>query len=99
VNFDMEKAYVDNCNRFKVVCEKFPKFLEYVKSTILGPVKEKIMRFWVNKVMHMRNTTTNRAESTHMLESQHTQIHASFQKSIIMLEHRFKGKSLWSRLI
>jgi len=32
-----------------------------------------------------------------MLESHH--IHASFQTSIIMLEHRFKRKLLWSRLI
>ena len=26
VNFDTEEAYVDNCNWFKVVCEKFPMF-------------------------------------------------------------------------
>jgi len=96
--------------------------LEYVESTILGSVKEKVVKFWVNEVMHMWNTTTNRAESAHsrlkkyltssmgylstnwkfvhnMLESQHTQIHASFQMSIIMLGHRFKGKLLWSKLI
>ena len=104
------------------MCDKFPKFVEYVESTILGPVMEKIVKFWVNKVMYMRNTTTNRVESPHsrlkkymtssmgdlstnwkqvhnMLESQHTQINASFQTSIIMLEHRFKGKRLWSSLI
>jgi len=40
-----------------------PKFLEYVETTILGPMKEKVVRFWVNKVMHMGNTTTNRVES------------------------------------
>jgi len=34
-----------------------------------------------------------------MLELQHIAIHASFQTSIIMLEHRFRGKVLWSRLI
>jgi hypothetical protein len=74
-------------------------------------MKEKFVRFWVNKVMHMGNTMTNRVESVHnrlkkylissmsdlcmnwssvhnMLESQHTQIHASFQTSMIMIEHR-----------
>jgi len=85
-------------------------------------MKEKIVRFGVNKVMHMGNTTKNRAESAHnrlkkyltasmsdictnwssvhnMLESQHTQIHVSFQTGIIMLEHRLEGKLLWSMLI
>jgi len=113
VDSDTKQAYSDNCNRFKVVREKFPKFLEYVESTILGPVKEKVVKFWFNKVMHMKNTATNRAKPVHnrlkkyltssmsdlsinwksiqsMLESQHTQIHASFYMSIIMLGHRFK---------
>ncbi|XP_024630682.2 protein FAR1-RELATED SEQUENCE 5-like [Medicago truncatula] len=57
---DTEKTYVDNCNRFKVVCEKWHKFVEYVESTMLGPVK-----YWVNQVMHMENTTTNRVESAY----------------------------------
>jgi len=39
--------------------------VEYVESTILGPVKEKIVKFWVNQVMHMGNTTTNIVESAH----------------------------------
>ena len=122
VDSDTEEAYIDNWTRFKVVCAKFPKFLDYVEKTILDPVKDKFVRFWVDKHLHMGNTTTNRAESAHarlkkylsssmgdlstnwksvhaMLELQHTAIHASFQTSIIMLEHRFKDKVLWSRLI
>ena len=122
VDSETEKTYIDNWNRFKVVCGKFPKFLEYVEKTILDPVKEKVVRFWVDKAIHMGNTTTNRAEYAYTrlkkylsssmsdlrtnwefvhdkLELQHTVIHASFQTSIIMLEHRFKGKALWSRLI
>jgi len=65
VDSDTEEAYVYNCNWFKEICEKWPKFGEYVESTILGPMKEKIVKFWVNKVMHMGNTTANRAEFTH----------------------------------
>jgi len=122
VDSETEEAYIDNWTRFKVVYAKFPKFLDYVEKTILDPVKEKCVRFWVDKNLHMGNTTTNRAESAHaqlkkylsssmsdlstnwksvhaMLELQHTAIHASFQTSIIMLQHRFKDKVLWSRLI
>lgn len=65
VDSDTEEAYVDNYNQFKVVCEKWPMFMEYVECKILGSVKEKIVKFWVNKVMHMGNTTTDRAEFAH----------------------------------
>jgi len=122
VDSETGEAYIDNWNQLKVVCGKFPKFLEYVEKTILDPVKDKVVKSWVDKAIHMGNTTTNRAESAHarlkkylsssmgdlstywksvhdMLELQHTAIHASFQTSIIMFEHRFKGKVLWSRLI
>ncbi|MCI11145.1 hypothetical protein A2U01_0032245, partial [Trifolium medium] len=37
----------------------------YVESTILVPVKEKVVCAWTNSVMHLGNTTTNRVESTH----------------------------------
>jgi hypothetical protein len=43
--------------------------------------------------------STNWKSVHDMLELQHTAIHAWLQTSIIMLEHRFKGKVLWSRLI
>ena len=122
VDSETEEAYIDNWTRFKVVCAKFPKFLDYVEKKILDPVKEKFVWFWVDKNLHMGNTTTNRAESAHtrlkkylsssmsdfstnwksvhdMLELQHAAIHASFHTSIIMLEHRFEGKVLLSRLI
>ncbi|KEH27873.1 hypothetical protein MTR_5g046145 [Medicago truncatula] len=65
VDSETEKAYIDNWTRFKVLYAKFPKFLEYVEKTILDPVKEKFVRFWVDKNLHMGNTTTNRAESAH----------------------------------
>jgi len=65
VDSETEEAYIDNWTKFKVVCRKFPKFLDYVEKTILDPVKEKFVRFWVDKSLHMGNTTTNRAESAH----------------------------------
>jgi len=39
----------------------------------------------------MGDFSTNWKSVYDMLELQHTTIHASFQTSIIMLEHRFKG--------
>jgi alpha-glucosidase len=36
-----------------------------VESTILGPVKEKVVIAWTERHMHLGNTTTNRCESTH----------------------------------
>jgi len=65
VNCDIEQACIDNCNQFKVICDKFPKFLKYVENTIFGLMKENVVKFWVNKVMHMGNSTTNRVESSH----------------------------------
>jgi hypothetical protein len=45
VDSDTEETYIDNWTRFKVVCAKFPKFLNYVEKTILDPVKENFVRF------------------------------------------------------
>lgn len=65
MNSNIEEVYVDNCNLFKIVCVKFSKFLEYVESIIFGPVKEKVVRFWTNRVKHLGNTMANRAEYVH----------------------------------
>jgi len=65
VDSKTEEAYIENWDRFKVACAKFLKILRYVEKTILDLVKEKFVRFWVNKTMHMGNITTNRAESAH----------------------------------
>jgi hypothetical protein len=36
VNSDTKQVYIDNYNQFKIICNMFHKFLEYVKTTILG---------------------------------------------------------------
>jgi alpha-glucosidase len=56
---------LDSVIRFRQLCIPFPTFLEYVESTILGPVKEKVVTTWTKQHMHLGNTTTNRCESTH----------------------------------
>ena len=56
---------------------------------------------WLKKYLtsSMSDLSTNWKSVHDMLELQHTHIHAFFQTSIIMPEHRSKGKVLWSRLI
>jgi hypothetical protein len=60
-----EESYADSVIRFRQLCIPFPTIIEYVKSTILGPVKEKVVTAWTKRHMHLSNTTTNRCESTH----------------------------------
>ena len=60
-----EQSYIDAVMHFREVCKTFPKFLTYVESTILNQVKEKIVRAWTDKVLHLGNRTTNRVESAH----------------------------------
>lgn len=44
---------------------KFAKFLKYVETIIIGLMKEKIVRFWMYKVWHFENATTNNIEYSH----------------------------------
>jgi hypothetical protein len=48
--------------RFQDYCKKLPKFLNYVQSTILDTVKEKIVSAWTNCVLHLGCRTTNKVE-------------------------------------
>jgi transposase-like protein len=60
-----EDSYVSALLKFKDVCKPFPKFLAYVETTILNTVKEKFVRAWTNKVLHLGCTTTNIVELAH----------------------------------
>jgi len=60
-----EDSYASALLKFKNVCEPFPKFLAYVETTILNIVKEKFVREWTNKVLHLRCRTTNIVEFAH----------------------------------
>ncbi|WJX83376.1 hypothetical protein P8452_66041 [Trifolium repens] len=60
-----DKCYVDYVMEFRNLCAKWPKFLQYVEETVLDTDKEKVVRCWVEKFMHMGNYTMNRAESAH----------------------------------
>ena len=40
-------------------------FVDYVNQTWIVPHKEKFVKAWTNKMMHLGNTTTNRYENCH----------------------------------
>lgn len=42
---DTDEVVVDNCHLFKIVCTNFPILLKYVKTTILRPMNEKVVKY------------------------------------------------------
>ena len=65
MDFDIVEAFEDRVNAFQVVCSLWPIFVDYVMVAWLRPHKEKIVRAWTDKVMHLGNTTSNRVEVAH----------------------------------
>jgi hypothetical protein len=43
-----EDEYNSSVNTFKERYGHWPKFIEYVESTVLGPVKDKFVRVWTD---------------------------------------------------
>jgi len=65
VDYGIVEAFEDRVNALEVVCSPWPIFVDYVMATWLRPHKEKIVKAWTDKVMHLGNTTSNRVEATH----------------------------------
>ena len=59
-----EESYASNLLKFKEVCMPFPEFIKYVEETVLN-LKEKFVRAWTDKVLHLGCRTTNIVESAH----------------------------------
>ena len=49
--------------KFEIACSPRPMFVDYVNQTWIIPHKERFVKAWTNKVMHLGNTTTNRYEN------------------------------------
>jgi hypothetical protein len=60
-----QESYASNVMQFRDVCKYFAKFLNYVQSTILDTIKEKLVRAWTYHVLHLGCKTTNRVEGAH----------------------------------
>ncbi|KAJ1395525.1 FAR1-related protein [Sesbania bispinosa] len=54
---------VTTIKQFEEMCP--PNFFDYVNKTWIIPHKEKFLAAWIDRVMHLGNTTTNRVESAH----------------------------------
>jgi len=50
---------------FQDACKDYPKFLHYVENTILKPFKDKLVRAWMDLVLHPGCRTTNRVDGAH----------------------------------
>ncbi|XP_052730513.1 uncharacterized protein LOC108324532 [Vigna angularis] len=60
-----ESLFAEYVNGFQYASSSWPLFFEYVNQTWIIPYSTYFVKFWTNKVMHLGNTTTNRAESAH----------------------------------
>ena len=60
VDCPSEHQFDDCFKKFEIVCSPWPIFVDYVNQTWIIFHKEKFVKFWMNKVMHLGNTTINR---------------------------------------
>ncbi|RDX82859.1 hypothetical protein CR513_36299, partial [Mucuna pruriens] len=65
MNSPNEGEYMQRLTLFEKVCSDFPIFGDYVKNTWLIPHKERFVTTWIDRVMHLGNTTIDRVETAH----------------------------------
>ena len=62
VDCPCESYYDKYLKNFEMVCSLWPMFVDYVCQTWVIRHKEKFVKEWTNKMMHLGNTTTNKHE-------------------------------------
>jgi len=67
VDCPFEQQFDECLKKFEIACSPWPMFVDYVNQTWLIPHKERFVKVWTNKVMHLGNTTTNRYENSKFL--------------------------------
>ncbi|KAI5395113.1 hypothetical protein KIW84_061638 [Lathyrus oleraceus] len=60
-----EVEYDQLLHQLERACVDFSGFINYVKYTWLTPHRQRFVGAWINRVLHLGNTTTNRVESAH----------------------------------
>ncbi|KAH1226487.1 hypothetical protein GmHk_11G033129 [Glycine max] len=65
VDYPSEQQFDECLIKFEITYSPWPMFVDYVNQTWLIPHQERFVKAWTNKVMHLRNTTTNMVESAH----------------------------------
>ncbi|KAI5384532.1 hypothetical protein KIW84_071508 [Lathyrus oleraceus] len=64
-NASDEVEYGQRLHQLEQACVDYSGFMNYVKDTWLTPHKHRFVGAWINRVLHLGNTTTNRVESAH----------------------------------
>ncbi|CAK8541821.1 unnamed protein product [Lathyrus sativus] len=98
-----EVEYVQRLNQLEQTCVDCNEFIDYVKDIWLTPHRQRFVRVWINRVLHLGNTATNRLKQmlgnsingmvkcreamNDNLKLQLSKIRASFQKSFDEVEH------------
>ena len=59
-----EEEYESRVKELDTLCHRFWDFREYHHDTWLTPHKESFVHAWIDRVMHLGNTTTNRSDMT-----------------------------------
>ena len=60
VDCPIEIEYDECLAKFEIACLPWPMFVDYVKQIRLILHREKFVKAWMNKMIHLGNTTTNR---------------------------------------
>jgi len=67
VDCPFEQDFNECLKKFEIVCSPWPMFVDYVNQTWLIPHKERFVKAWMKKVIHLGNTTTNRYKNCKFL--------------------------------
>ena len=57
VDSPSEQEFDDCLMKFEIACSPWSMFVDYVKQTWLIPHKQRFVKAWKNKVMHLENRT------------------------------------------
>ncbi|XP_058760410.1 PKS-NRPS hybrid synthetase cheA-like [Vicia villosa] len=60
-----EMEYHQRLKQLEDACVDSKGFIDYVNETWLTPHRHRFVEAWINQVLHLGNTTTNRVESAH----------------------------------
>ncbi|XP_058766295.1 PKS-NRPS hybrid synthetase cheA-like [Vicia villosa] len=60
-----EMEYHQRLKQLEDACVDSKGFIDYVNDTWLTPYRHRFVETWINQVLHLGNTTTNRVESAH----------------------------------
>ncbi|XP_050878609.1 uncharacterized protein LOC127082414 [Lathyrus oleraceus] len=60
-----EVEYGQRLHQLEQACVDYSGFMNYVKDTWLTPHRHRFVGAWINRVLHLGNTTTNRVESAY----------------------------------